>query len=64
MLLSFLILAERLLKMAFAASLRPAEIMQHRHQDVLERPATSYMQRHFVTLQENASVASAIEQMQ
>jgi trk system potassium uptake protein TrkH len=34
------------------------------HQDVLERPATSYIQRHFIALEENASVASAIEQMQ
>lgn len=33
-------------------------------QDVLERPATSYMQRQFVTLEESASVATAVEQMQ
>ena len=33
-------------------------------QDVLERPATSYMQRQFVTLEENASVASAVKEMQ
>ena len=34
------------------------------HQDVLERPAVSYMQRHFVTLEESATVATAVEQMQ
>ena len=34
------------------------------NQDVLERPAMSYMQREFVTLEEGASVASAVEQMQ
>ena len=34
------------------------------HQDVLERPAKSYMQRQFVTIEENASVASAVQEMQ
>src|SRR5687767_1107548 len=34
------------------------------HQDVLERPATSYMQRQFVTLEESATVSTAVEQMQ
>jgi trk system potassium uptake protein TrkH len=35
-----------------------------RHQDVLERPAMSYMQREFVVLEESATVATAVEQMQ
>lgn len=34
------------------------------HQDVLERPAASYMQKEFVTLEESATVATAVEQMQ
>lgn len=34
------------------------------HQDVLERPAKSHMQRQFVTIEENASVASAVQEMQ
>lgn len=33
-------------------------------QDVLERPARSYMQRQFVALEESATVATAVEQMQ
>jgi trk system potassium uptake protein TrkH len=33
-------------------------------QDVLERPATSYMQRQFVALEESATVATAVEKMQ
>jgi trk system potassium uptake protein TrkH len=34
------------------------------NQDVLERPAVSYMQREFVALEESATVATAVEQMQ
>lgn len=34
------------------------------HQDVLERPAKTYMQRQFVTLDVSKSVASAVEEMQ
>jgi trk system potassium uptake protein len=33
-------------------------------QDVLERPAVAYMQREFVTLEEGATIAAAVEQMQ
>jgi trk system potassium uptake protein TrkH len=34
------------------------------HQDVLERLALTYIERHFLTLEEEATVATAVEQMQ